>query len=405
MGCWALLTNSNTEFVRNLYKGFNYKVIDTKRNISSKSSTRIGEDLIVIATKPVKKSISQINIRGGNLLEHFPGTRFMGSKYRILPFLWEWVKDLSFESVLDAFSGSTCVSYMFKQYGKQVFSNDFMHFSFHIANALIENSSIQLSKDDQEMLMLPNPSHNSMVYDTFKGLYFKDDENLFLDSLRANIELLDNPYKKSLALAAISRACLKRRARGIFTYIGNRYDDGRRDMNISLHQHFIENIIAFNNAVFDNNKDNRAYNHDVFDLDVNADLVYLDPPYYTLNSDNDYTRRYHFIEGYVRQWNGLYIMQNTKTKKFKRYETPFLYKDHIHDAFNSLIEKYKDSILVVSYSSNSIPNKGDLVRMLKQHKKNVHVHQVEHLYSFGTQGNRVGQQNANRVQEYIFVAF
>ena len=42
---------------------------------------------------------------------------------------------------------------------------------------------------------------------------------------------------------------------------------------------------------------NLALNQDVFSLDVAADLVYLDPPYYTPLSDNDYLRRYHFVEG------------------------------------------------------------------------------------------------------------
>jgi len=404
LGCWAILTNSNTDFVRDLYKGYDYKVVDTKRNISSKSSTRTGEDLIVIATKLRKKTSSHIDLQGGGLLEHFPGTRYMGSKYKILPYLWDSIKDLKFDSVLDAFSGSTCVSYMFKQYGKRVISNDFMHFSYHFANGIIENSSEQIDENELSMLLQTNSYAGTFIASTFKDLYFSDEENIFLDNVRANIELLGNEYKKSLALAAITRACLKKRARGIFTYTGDRYDDGRIDLKLSLQQHFIANINSFNKAVFDNGKNNSAFNCDVFNLNVAADLVYLDPPYYTDASDNDYTRRYHFVEGLVRNWEGVEILHQTKTKKFRRYETPFLHKETIYDAFERLIYQFRDSIIVISYSSNSIPDKAKLVKMLKNIKSHVHVQQIEHLYSFGNQGFKIGR-NANRVQEYIFVAY
>jgi DNA adenine methylase len=404
MGCWVILTNSNTKFVKDLYKEYDYKAVNTKRNISSKSSTRTGEDLIVIATKPKRKTASQIGTQNGGLLQNFPGTRFMGSKYKVLPFLWDSIKDLQFESVLDSFSGSACVSYMFKQYGKKVYSNDFMHFSYHLANALIENPSKKILTHEVEFLIQPNPNKNTFISDTFRGLYFTDEENEFLDNVRANIELMNCNYKKSLALAALSRACLKKRPRGIFTYTGNRYDDGRADLKISLRQHFIDNINSFNNAVFDNGVENKAFNCDVFDLDIEADLVYLDPPYYTKASDNDYTRRYHFVEGLVREWKGLEILQNTTTKKFKRYDTPFLHREEIEDAFRRMLAKFSKSIIVISYSSNSLPDKASIFDMLKEIKGTVRVHEVEHLYSFGNHGNKVGQ-NANRVQEYIFVAY
>lgn len=41
--------------------------------------------------------------------------------------------------------------------------------------------------------------------------------------------------------------------------------------------------------------------------------------------------------------------------------------------------------------------------MLKKHKKFVEVHQINHRYSAGNQGHKVGD-NANDVFEYVFVA-
>ena len=65
----------------------------------------------------------------------FPQIRFMGSKYRLLPWIYEVLATIQFETALDAFSGSGCVSYLMKCMGKQVFSNDLMNFSATIARA------------------------------------------------------------------------------------------------------------------------------------------------------------------------------------------------------------------------------------------------------------------------------
>ena len=44
-----ILTNSNTDIVNELYKGFDSQVIKSSRNVSCKSSTRKGEDIIIHA--------------------------------------------------------------------------------------------------------------------------------------------------------------------------------------------------------------------------------------------------------------------------------------------------------------------------------------------------------------------
>jgi len=394
----VISTNSNTKFINEIYKSYNKKIIDTKRFINSKANGRNGQDLIIYADK---KSLI-VNDKD-ELLKKFPGTRYMGSKYKILPFLWDSIKDLNFVSVLDAFSGSGCVSYMLKQKGKEVYSNDFMAFTSNFAKALIENSSSKLDSEDVKLLLKTNKNANNFISSTFHEIYFEEQDNLFLDNLRANIDLLVNPLKKSIALAAISRACLKKRARGIFTYVGNRYNDGRRDLQLSLREHFLENIESFNQAVFDNGKKNKSFNSDIFELDIDVDLVYFDPPYLTSRSDNDYIRRYHFVEGLVKNWKGLNIEQDTKTKKFKKYPSPFDSKHTVNNALDTLFKNYKNSIIIVSYSSNSIPTKKEMLALLSKYKKKVELKEIDYQYSFGNQNHKVGD-NANKVKEYLFIA-
>ena len=195
---------------------------------------------------------------------------------------------------------------------------------------------------------------------------------------------------------------MKKRPRGIFTFIGHRYDDGRKDIRKSLKDHFIDNIYNFNNAVFDNEKNCQANNEMSQELEKTADLVYLDPPYYSPKSDNDYVRRYHFVEGLAKKWDGLEIQEHTITKKFKSYQSPFSKRESAFNAFHSLIEKHKESIIAISYSSNSIPTKEELTNILKEYKSDVIVHEIDHTYSFGNQNHKTGNK-ANKVKEYLFI--
>ena len=337
-----------------------------------------------------------------NQFSYFPGTRYMGSKNKIIHEMWDILKEYEFSSFFDAFAGSNVVGYFMKSKGKRVFTNDFMAISYISAKAIIENSNIQLESNDVDFL-LNNPNQESYITKTFKDLYFADQDNQFLDKVRFNISLLDNKYKQAIALSSLIRACMKKRPRGIFTFVGHRYDDGREDIKKSLQDHFIDNIAIFNNAVFDNKTSCNAYNSLTQELNINADLVYFDPPYFTSNSDNDYVRRYHFVEGLAKNWEGLEIQEHTKTKKFKSYKSPFSKKEAAYKAFENMIKQYSNSIIAISYSSNSLPTKEEMIGILEKYRDNVVVYEIDHLYSFGNQNHKAGN-GFNRVKEYLFIA-
>jgi len=333
---------------------------------------------------------------------NFPGTRYMGSKNKIIHEIWNILKGYAFNSFFDGFAGSNVVSYFMKSKGKRVFTNDFMAISHTTSRAIIENSYVRIDNNDLNFL-LNNPNKESYISKTFKNLYFEDNDNQFLDKVRFNISLLDDEYKQAIALSALIRACMKKRPRGIFTYVGHRYDDGREDIKKSLIDHFIENVSLFNKAVFNNGTSCKAYNSLTQELRIDADMVYFDPPYFTLNSDNDYVRRYHFIEGLARNWKGLEIQEHTKTKKFKSYKTPFSNKEEAYTAVENLIKQYSNSVIAISYSSNSLPTKEEMIRILIKYKEKVVAHEIDHLYSFGNQNHKAGN-GFNRVKEYLFIA-
>ena len=403
LGCYVILTNSNHPLVHELYKDFQIDVIATKRAISSKGDSRKGEDVIVTAF-PDKSFLEIKNEPIPEQVNHYPPTRFMGSKSKLIGDIWSVAANFDFDSVLDLFSGSGIVGYMFKAQGKRIISNDYMAMSATYAKAMIENNGTTISRDEARLLLTPHKESDHFVETKFKGLYFTDDDNRLIDTLRTNIWSIENDYKRAIAMTALMRACLKKRPRGVFTYTGDRYNDGRRDLMIPFEQQFMEGIDAVNAAVFDNGKKNLAVHGDAMEVPGEIpDLMYLDPPYYTPLSDNEYVRRYHFVEGLARDWKGVEIQEHTQTKKFKSYPTPFSSRNGAAEAFDKLFEKYKDSILIVSYSSNSQPSRDEMVALMKKYKKHVEVVPIDYTYFFANQGT--AKTHRNNVKEYLFVGF
>jgi len=401
-GCHVILTNSNNPLVHELYGSHKIEVVQTKRYINSDSAKRTGEDVIV-TIKPRSKNLLKAVPVIPNQVEKYPATRWMGSKSKLLPHIQEVSNRFQFNTAMDLFSGSGIVGYLFKSLGKEVISNDYMALSATFTKAMIENNSITLSLTKAAALLdTPKVKFNTFVQDTFTGLYFTDDENLLIDVLRHNIKKLTNQYEKAIALSALIRACTKKRPRGIFTYVGERYNDGRKDLQISFPDQFLKAVKEINNCVFDNGKINTSRKGDAMTMAKHADLIYMDPPYFSPLSDNEYVRRYHFIEGLACDWEGLEIQEHTKTKKFKNYPTPFSSQKGAYDAFDKLFRKFRESILIISYSSNSLPTLDEMVGLLSRYKEHVEVVKIDYKYSFGTQRESVEK---NDVQEYIFIAF
>lgn len=401
-GCYVILTNSNHPLVHQLYEQYKIEVIQTKRHISCHGDTRKGEDVIVTIPPKIKKATKNASL--SDQVSLYPPTRFMGSKRKLLGEIWNVASRFEFDTAVDLFSGSGIVGYMFKSHGKTVISNDYMAMSATFTKAMIENNTITLPMKEAEKLLIQQGEIDHFVSDTFQGLYYTDEENKLIDILRTNIAAINDQYKRAIAMTSLIRACTKKRPRGIFTYTGHRYDDGRKDLQKTLSQQFLEAVEAVNNAIFDNHKANKSINGDAMALSIQTpDLVYIDPPYYSPLSDNEYVRRYHFIEGLARDWKGVEIQEHTKTKKFKSYPTPFSTKEGAYNAFDKLFSKFSDSILIVSYSSNSLPTQEDMVALMKKYKEHVEVVPVDYKYAFGNQAD--AKTHRNSVQEYLFVGY
>lgn len=329
----------------------------------------------------------------------FPRLRYMGSKYRLVPHLAELFEDLGGSTALDAFSGSGVVSYTLKSMGYAVTSSDFLAFPTVIAAATVVNQDVTLSDEEIGRITGARADDRDFIQSTFDGLYFTPDDRAFLDSAWSHIDLLDGA-KQHLAIAALVLAAARKQPRGVFTFTDLRYDDGRRDLRLSLREHFVEAATEYNSIVFDSGQPCRAVQSNVFDLDpLDYDLVYLDPPYAPPKDDNCYIKRYHFLEGLSVYWRGQEIMENTRTKKLVKRFTPFSYKRTIVEALRDTFKLFGESTIVLSYSSNAVPDALTIEALLREVKDDVEVREIDHRYHFGT------HEAAERRQavEYLFV--
>ena len=329
----------------------------------------------------------------------FPRLRYMGSKYRLVPHLANLFEELGGTTALDAFSGSGVVSYTLKSMGYAVTSNDFLAFPAVIAAAAVANDSVTLSKADIDRITGPAADGRDFIQTTFDGLYFTPEDRAFLDSAWSHIDQLSGA-KRDLAIASLVLAAARKQPRGVFTFTELRYDDGRRDLHLPLREHFAETAAEYNSVVFGTGQPCRAAQGDVFEVDpVGYDIVYLDPPYAPPKDDNCYIKRYHFLEGLSVYWRGQEIMENTRTKKLVKRFTPFSYKRTIVDALRDTFKRFHESTIVLSYSSNAVPDAATIEGLLRDVKNDVEVREIDHRYHFGTHRAAARREAV----EYLFI--
>lgn len=314
----------------------------------------------------------------------FPTTRYQGSKRKLTEWIWANVEDLDFDSVLDLFGGTGCVSHTFKAAGKRVVYNDLLRFNWNIGLALIQNRSTRLTPNDVDLVVAPCPGldYPDFIQRTFKGIYFTDAENVWLDRVVYNIDhLLNDPLKQALARFALYQACIVKRPYNLFhrANLYMRQADVQRSFgnkttwDTPFETHFRAFVAEANAAVFDNGRDNRALCGDALETSIDFDLVYLDPPYISQRGVGvDYFEFYHFLEGLTRyeEW-GQMIDYRTKHRRLRRSPSPWTKPDEILGAFEAVIARYRNSTLVVSYRSDGIPSREQIMGLLGRYKANV----------------------------------
>ena len=324
-------------------------------------------------------------------------TNYIGSKQKLVDWIWKHTPE-GVGTVLDAFSGSAVVAYMYKTKGLQVIANDRLRYCHHAAKAIIENNSVRLSEDEIEALLADNAKAGSFVQDNFKGIFFAKGVHALIDTIRANCDKLSG-FKKDIALFGLGKTCMS--GKGGFGHFSSSTDYGRRqDTPDEFKDRLRKNLQRINALVFDNDKENKAYRQDINDLlpKAKADLAYFDPPYATEFSTTNYERAYHFVEGLMTYWEGLEIKADTKVKY---YETDHktVTKANASEFFQTFLGNAKHiPHWLISYRDHAYPNEQEMKRIIGSFGKQSRMKSKDHHYAITSKHGE-----ASNAKERLFV--
>ncbi|MCL5105428.1 MAG: DNA adenine methylase, partial [Armatimonadetes bacterium] len=317
-------------------------------------------------------------------------TNYIGSKQKLLDWIWRHTPE-GVESVLDAFSGSGVVAYMYKTKGLRVIANDRLRYSYHAARAIVENSNVRVTEDERAALLAENPKAGTFVRDNFKGIFFASGVHGIIDQIRANINTLSG-FKKDIALFALGKTCLS--GKGGFGHFSSSTDYGKRqDTPEEFKERFSDNIARINALIFDNGKECKASNKDINDVlpDAKVDLAYFDPPYATEFSTTNYEKSYHFVEGLMTYWEGLTLVGDSKTK---HYETDHktVTKANAGEFFSTFLASAKHiPNWLISYRDHAYPNESEMKEIISAGGMSSRMQSQQHHYHISSKHSENSQ--------------
>jgi len=327
----------------------------------------------------------------------YPTINFIGNKEKVTDWIFKYVPE-DVKVFFDGFSGGGSVSYEAKKRGYEVISNDVLKINYLISKALVENKKHILSEKDIGTIFNGKPIQGFM-YKNYSNKNFYPSECKELDLYRKNIDLLSNNYKKAMALILMRRAMIRKMPYSRFNikwdkvkelrdeeYSYKHYKRKRAYHNESFKKHFLNHLEEYNQSVFDNGKKNKAYNKNIFSLikKVNADLIYLDPPYPgTLNKYFDF---YGLLDAYVQ------------SEKPTPFNDSFTNKKEVLKIFDKIFDLSSDKkYLILSTGNKSYPSPKVMKKLIEPYFKNVSIHQKSHVYKI------TGKENKNVNKEILIV--
>lgn len=297
----------------------------------------------------------------------YPKVNYIGNKEK----LSEWIVDsIPFDTgtVLDIFAGGNSVSFEFKKRGFKVYSNDVLYSSFVLSKALIENSDEVLSEehiDKANNIELSKEEREKFNWLENK-LYFSNE----VDELAKLVKYSDTMkgYSKYLFQSLIRRAMIRKLPYSRMNvpwnnivklrdedYSYRKYGRKRAYHNQSFSHHMRSNLIAYNNAVFDNGHLNKAFQEDALDvLDMidQVSVILLDPPYPgTMNKYEDF-------------YSDFDVMFNTK-KQFTNLSDRNTFINNLENIIKKAVTKTKYIILCLN--SNSKPDSKEVSKIFEKY--------------------------------------
>lgn len=265
----------------------------------------------------------------------------------------------------DIFSGTACVARHFKKHF-EVYSNDFLYFSYCLQKGTIENDSIPTFDKLSSVTGIKNPilffnSSDTAFFETLsperrlfqnnlspKGgrMYITDDNALRIDFARnkvdewyANKLLNENEY--FYLVAAIVEGI------PFVSNISGTYGAFHKTWDKRAFKKFELQALP----VISNGKNNKCFNEDGVDLltRISGDILYIDPPY----NQRQYLPNYHVLET-AAKYDFPQLKGMTGQRDYEGKKSEFCLTRKVRDAFDRLMKNANFSHIILSYNTDGL---------------------------------------------------
>lgn len=321
--------------------------------------------------------------------------RYLGNKYKLLPFITRVVGEecTAIETIADIFAGTGAVSSAFMD--KTIITNDLMY-----SNYICNYAWFGAEKYDPDKIVdfvvgyneIENCGENYMTRN-FADTYFSKKDCSKIGFVREDIEQKYRKGKLNKRERAVLITSLLYAMDKIALTCGH-YDAYRKGAGFDA---TLELCVPL--AEVNNNENNQCFNEDANALvkRIEADLVYIDPPY----NSRQYCDAYHLLENIAR-WEKPEVFGVAKKMDRSKIKSKYCTVEATK-AFDTLINDIKARYILLSY--NNMAEKGncrsnakiadeDIMRIL-QRKGEVKV--FEESYKAFTTGKSDISENAERL--------
>ena len=274
--------------------------------------------------------------------------RYLGNKYRILPFIKQTISENcgDFETFADIFAGTGAVSSAYTD--KILYTNDILYGNYLCHLTWFSDEVFDISKIEKHINLYNSeiPFEENYMTQNFSGTYFSDKVCSKIGFIRENIE---NEFKSG-KINSRERAMLITSLLYGIDKIANtcgHYDAYRK--NAELPESFTMCVPEPNV----NLKHNHCFNEDTieFERKTPADVVYIDPPY----NSRQYCDAYHLIEN-VARWEKPKVFGVAKKMDRTALKSKYCTRE-APAAFEDLVKNISAKYIVVSY--NNMAKKGN----------------------------------------------
>jgi adenine-specific DNA-methyltransferase len=305
--------------------------------------------------------------------------------------------------VCDLFSGTARVGHALKAKGFQLWSNDHNAYAHALATAYVQaDREVWIDRAEAVLAELRAVKPEAGWFtQTFcrDARYFHPDNGARIDAVRDRIEAMElEPELKAVVLVSLMEAAdrVDSTAGVQMAYMKQWAPRALKPLELRL-----PDLLPGVGAPC------RATQGDAVEMadQVEADLVYLDPPY----NQHSYLANYHCWESLVL-WDRpeTYGIAN-KRVDVKTRKSAFNSRPGIGPALKSVIERVRAPNLIVSFNDEGYLSRQDLVEMLSARGR-VQVVEIAHPRYVGARigihnpkGEKVGQVGRLRNVEHLFV--